>query len=117
MGRLTASQTVAVREDVAAVLTEVIFQVMTSVIKLPEAHLACRGQLLGYCHPSVAHKRFPFSRSRINRIRGFVLKACLWLLVKQVVCFIAAFDWLPALCHGISHLNNIPPACWLGQGF
>lgn len=45
-GRLTASRRAAVREDVAAVLTEVIFQVMTSVIKFPEAHPACRGHLL-----------------------------------------------------------------------
>lgn len=33
MGRLTASLRAAVREDVAAVLTEVIFQVMTPVIE------------------------------------------------------------------------------------
>lgn len=31
-GRLTASQTAAVREDVAAVLTEVVFQVMKEVV-------------------------------------------------------------------------------------
>lgn len=34
MGRLTAFQTVAAREDVAAVLTEVIFQVMKKVLWL-----------------------------------------------------------------------------------
>lgn len=87
------------------------------VIKFPEAYIACRVHLL-YIVTVLSHRRASlFFRSRINRIRGFALKACLWLLVKHVVCFIAAFDWLFALFHGINHLNNIPTFWCFGRFF